>query len=160
MEKVVLHREPWIYYFDEFSRDKNVLSYPKNLIFTAQFLTEHLKYASEHIYPKHLFPFAEKFNLFPLNEIDWKTNIIVFDKHSNILLAPEPVKDLVNLDRRLRYAEARDAIFGGFRFFPEFLEIFHLRWFVFFICVSALLFLYRDKIHLLFRRRVPRRRLP
>lgn len=126
----------WISYHDQFVRDKIILTYPKNLIFTMQLLIEHLNYTVEHIYSQ--FPHAEKFNVTSLNNVSWEKDIIVFDNDNNLLIAPEPVKQLVNLDKRLKYQEARDEIFGPFRFIP-FIEVYKFRYVVIMFLIVCLL---------------------
>lgn len=142
MESVILHDEPWISYFD--NGTKRTLSYPKNVVFVAQFLTRHLKDAARDVYNAG-YPDAEKFNLQSLNEVNWQNSILIFDRYFNLIVAPEPLKRLANLDRRLRYKRAHDHIFGGVRFFPKFMEIFRLRWFLALYVFLSLL-LYRNMI--------------
>lgn len=150
MEKEVLHDKPWIHYFDG-ARQQNddtwILFYPENVIFTAQYLVQHLDFVQKYVYNRY--PDAEKFNLDVLNGIEWEKIVLVLDASSYTLItAPDPIQNLINLDRRLRYQDARDRIFGGFRWIP-FLEFFRLRWLLLFY-VFSWIFLYRDKIRRLF----------
>ena len=161
MERKILFDDPWI----EYPIETDTLFYPENLIFTAQYVVEHLNFVQKHIYNDR-YPNAEKFNLDVLNDIDWKKTIVAFDRdHNNVVAAPDAVKNLINLDRRLRFEQARNRIFGGFRFAPV-LEIFRLRW-VLLLYALTWLFLYRDTIlhrvrsglkTLKFSRETPRRR--
>lgn len=150
MEKVVLVDKPWIQYLEtarQHPDDTWILFYPENVIFTAQYLIHHLDFVQNHVYNRY--PDAEKFNLEVLNDIEWKKVVFVFDGSSYTLIsAPDPIQNLINLDRRLRYEEARDRIFGGFRLFP-FLEFFSLRWFLL-LCVFSWIFSYHENIRRLF----------
>lgn len=68
------------------------------------------------VYKKY--PQAETIDCSEFQRIDWNDAIIVFDNELHLMLAPDPVHQLVRLDRRLQYERAADAIFGSFRFFP------------------------------------------
>lgn len=146
MEKFVLLDKPWINYLEAASQhhdDTWILFYPENVIFTAQYLIHHLDFVQKYVYNRY--PDAEKFNLDVLNGIEWKKAVFVIDASSYTLIsAPDPIQNLINLDRRLRYQDARDHIFGGFRWIP-YLEFFKLRWFLLLYAFSWI-FLYRDYI--------------
>lgn len=128
MEKV-LYESPWIPYTDHFIRSNFVLSWPKNVVFIAQFLDRHL---SNPVYQKY--PFAEKFDISLLDTIDWTDTHIVLDKYLNVVIAPEPVKRLVNLDKRLRHQDAARVVFNSF--FSS-LQIFQFKWVVFWVAVAV-----------------------
>lgn len=151
MEKNILIDKPWILYIDAARQhhDKSwILFYPENIVFTAQYLVQHLDFVQKNVYNRY--PDAEKFNLDVLNGIEWEKIVLVFDPFSYVLVTgPDPIKNLINLDRRLRYRDARDRIFGGFRWIP-FLEIFRFRWIVL-LYVFLWTILYRDNIHHLIR---------
>lgn len=122
--EALLYNHPWITYNNHFYKGRILLEYPKNIIFVAQFLKTHLDHhhhSTTGVYRKY--PFAERFDVASFNRIDWQESVLVFDRDARLLVAPEPVQKLVNLDKRLRYKEAEDYIFGGFKFFP--LEIFN-----------------------------------
>lgn len=146
MEKFVLLDKPWIHYLETARQHQDgtwILLYPETVIFTAQYLVNHLNFVQKHVYNQY--PEAEKFNLDVLNDIEWKKAAFVFDASSYTLIsAPDPIQNLINLDRRLRYKDARDYIFGGFRWFP-FLEFFRLRWVLLFY-VFSWIFLYHGSI--------------
>lgn len=116
MENILL-KEPWIPYVDNFIQSQIVLTYPKNMIFTSQILTNHLK-NTQDIYKK--FPYAEKFNINLLSTVDWNNTTLTFDKDLNLILAPEPVKKLINLNKRLNYKKAYSYIFFPFQFIGSF----------------------------------------
>lgn len=101
-------KQPWINYFDSFFQSSLILEYPKNMIFTAQILTHHLK---NNIYDT--FPYAEKFDLSSLNTIDWKNTVVTISK--DLVIAPEPLKQLINLEKRLNYEKAKDFLFHSFQ---------------------------------------------
>ena len=145
MEKDILLDKPWIDYLNsaQIEDETFILSFPENVVFMAQYVVDHLDFAHKHIYNDR-YPNAEKFNLDVLNDIDWKKTVITFDRDYNVIVAPDGVKNFINLDRRLRYERARKRIFGMFRFTP-FLETFKLYWIVS-IYVLMLIFLYRDTI--------------
>lgn len=116
--KHVLFQSPWIPYNDKFLQSRITLTYPENVIFTAQFL-KHVM--DSDIYTNY--PQAEKMDFSVFQQIDWKNALIVFDDELHLILAPDPVHQLVRLDRRLNYKQAVNDIFGSFRFLP-FLESF------------------------------------
>lgn len=117
LEKI-LFESPWISYNDKFIQSRITLTYPENVIFTAQFL----KHAMDSdVYKRY--PYAEKMDVSAFQGVDWSKAIVVFDHESNLILAPDPVHRLVRLDRRLRHKEAVDRVFDPFRFLP-FLESF------------------------------------
>lgn len=109
----VLFRSPWIPYNNKFIQSRIVLTYPENIIFTAQFV----KHLSElPVY--RAYPYAEKMDLYALGRIDWTKALIVFNRDLQLLFAPEPVQELVRLDRRLHYREAATAVLEPFRLSP------------------------------------------
>ena len=110
MEDIVC-KHSWMNFQDNFYLNYNVIDYPKNMYFTANLLSEFLKKYNT-LYKK--FPYAEKFDISTLSGIDWKTAIITFNKHYRIIIAPEPIKKLINLYKRLDYKKAKNEIFGGF----------------------------------------------
>lgn len=144
----VLHEFPWIEYNDTLNRSRLVLLWPRNAIFTSQLLSQ---VCSLDVYDRH--PHAERFNARALQGVDWEKTIIVIDSQSRLVLAPEPVRDLVQLDRRLRYTEAADRIFGPFRVLPL-LQVFSLQWIWIILTIAVLLSLE------LFRKRPLRLALP
>lgn len=107
-----LYKEPWVPYVDHFFQSSLVLNYPKNMIFTAQILTNHLKNAKK-VYDTY--PYAEKFDISSLNTIDWKNTTLVIDKDSELIIAPEPLRLLINLDKRLNHKKAKDFLFCTFQ---------------------------------------------
>lgn len=106
----VLHRDSWIPYNDTFYHSRLVLTYPKNVIFTMQLLS---KVQSLPVYNQ--FPSAERFDASLFQNVDWQQVIIVFDQEHRVVLAPEPVLKLIQLDRRLNYKEASHVLFGPFQ---------------------------------------------
>lgn len=121
LEQVLFH-SPWIPYNNKFIQSRITLTYPENIIFTAQYLKHVIDL---DIYKKY--PYAQKMNPSDFAQVDWERAIIVIDHNLNLVFAPDPVHQLVRLDRRLHYQEASATIFGPFRFFP-FLEIFQYQW--------------------------------
>lgn len=107
----ILFKEPWMDFLDNYYLNYNVIEYPKNIYFTANVLFEYLE-KNSNLYQKY--PYAEKFDISTLNTIDWKSAVITMDKHGKLIIAPEPLKQLVNLNKRLNYKKARKEIFGGF----------------------------------------------
>lgn len=120
--KHVLFRSPWIPYNTKFIQSRIVLTYPENAIFTAQY-AQHL--AQLDVY--RAYPYAEKMDLRALDRIDWTKALIVFNRDLQLLFAPEPVQELVRLDRRLHYREAEAAVLEPFRFWPLF-RVFRRQW--------------------------------
>ena len=116
--KQILFQSPWIPYNDRFLQSRITLTYPENVIFAAQFLKHVME---SDVYKKY--PHAEKFDVSAFQRVDWKNAIIVFDNELHLILAPDPIHQLVRLDRRLQYKQAVSEIFGSFRFLP-FLESF------------------------------------
>lgn len=114
----VLFQSPWIPYNDKFLKSRITLTYPENVIFTAQFLKHVME---SDVYKRY--PLAEKMDFSIFQEIDWNNALIVFNSELQLILAPDPVHRLIRLDRRLQYKKAVNVIFGSFRFFP-FLESF------------------------------------
>jgi hypothetical protein len=100
---------PWIPYLRTFFRDSLVLEYPQNVVFVAQLLHERLS-ETRSIYEEY--PRAEQFDLTELNGIEWEKEPIVFDSDFRMIKAPEPVRKLENLYRRLKYADAKAFVFG------------------------------------------------
>lgn len=118
----VLFQSPWAPYNDQLFHSRIALTYPRNLIFTVQFVHNIM---TSDIYRKY--PEAEKINLSSLQDIDWQQSIIVFNSDLKLLLAPDPVHQLIQLQRRLDYRTAADQIFGPFRFLPSFLGTFRFQ---------------------------------
>lgn len=108
----VLYKNSWINYFDNFYLNYNIVEYPKNRIFVANILSEYFK-KNESVYKKY--SYAKKFDVSTLNNIDWKTANIIFDKNLKIIIAPEPLKKIINLMKTLDYEKAENKIFGGFK---------------------------------------------
>lgn len=130
----ILHIDPWIEYKNTFVRSKIVLQYPKNLIFTLQLLKRH---ANNPIFDRY--PLAERFDTGALLLVDWHRTIIAFDTDDNVSVAPDAVKALINLERRLRPEEAARAIFDPFRFFP--VHVFRYCWIVWIVTAIALVWI-------------------
>lgn len=122
----VLFQSPWIDYNDKLFHSRITLTYPQNLIFTTQFLVQVM---NTDIYKQ--FPYAEKINFSNFKNIDWKKAIIVFDHNLRLILAPDPVHELVRLDRRLQYEYAQNIIFDPFRW--SFFEMFKFQFLGIFI---------------------------
>lgn len=106
----LLHQEAWIPYNDTFFQSRMVLAYPKNVIFTMQLLS---KVQSHPVYQQ--FPYAERFDASLFQKVDWPRAMIVFDQDHRVVMAPEPILQLIQLDRRLHYKQASRAIFGPFQ---------------------------------------------
>lgn len=122
-----LYKSPWVPYMDKFYQDFLVLDYPKNMIFTAQILKSFLEKAKK-IYEKY--PHAETFDISTLDNIDWKNTVISINKFSEFIIAPEPLKQLINLDKRLHVKTARKHLFPPFAFITNYSLV------VFFILVA------------------------
>lgn len=118
----ILFRSPWVPYNNQFIQSRITLTYPENVIFTAQFL-KHL--SQLNVYKDY--PYAERFDYYGFEQIDWKRALIIFDRDLRLVFAPDLVYQLVQLDRRLHFREAAAAIFSPFRFFPAF-EVFRHQW--------------------------------
>lgn len=118
----VLFQSPWIPYAAHFFHSRITLTYPENVIFTAQ-LAQHL--ADLDVYRTH--PYAEKVDLASLDAIDWTQALVVLDRDLQLLFAPVPVQELVRLDRRLHYRQAADVLFAPFRL-PSLPRLFHYQW--------------------------------
>lgn len=118
----VLFRSPWVPYNNQFIQSRIVLTYPENVIFTAQFI-KHLSTLS--VYSEY--PYAERMDLWNLDQIDWNKSIIVFNRDMQLLFAPEQIEQLVRLDRRLHHREAAATILEPFQFLP-FLALFQYQW--------------------------------
>lgn len=121
LEHVLFH-SPWIPYNNKFIRSRITLTYPENVIFAAQLL-KHV--AGLDVYKKY--PYAEKVKVSEFAQVDWHKAIIVIDNNLQLIFAPDPVHQLVRLDRKLNYKEAAATIFGPFRFFSAF-EVFQYQW--------------------------------
>ena len=121
LEKI-LFDSSWIPYNNHFSQSRIILAYPENVVFTAQFI----KHVSSLDVYKH-YPYAEKINLSDFKLIPWKETIIAFDRDLQLIFAPDPVRQLIRLERRLQYKEATGKLFTPFRFFP-FFEVFRYQW--------------------------------
>lgn len=121
LEQVLFH-SPWIPYNNKFIQSRITLTYPENIIFTAQLLK---RVVGLDVYQKY--PYAEKMNPSDFAKVDWSKAIIVIDSNLQLVFAPDPVHRLVRLDRRLHYREASATVFGPFRFFP-FFEVFRYQW--------------------------------
>ncbi|GFT38395.1 uncharacterized protein TNCV_3064461 [Trichonephila clavipes] len=91
------------------------------MIFTAQLLSHVM---SLPVYQKY--PYAEPFQVQSLQNVDWEQTLIVFNHDSQVVLAPEPVLALIQLDRRLEFQKAKEIIFGPFRLFP--FQLFQSQW--------------------------------
>lgn len=133
MLEQILYDRPWISYNDTFVRSRIVLEYPKNLVFTLQFLTEHLGNEAYTRYPD-----VERFDVLSLQEVDWEEALIVLDRDHHVVVAPDPVKKLIGLDRRMRYRKAADHVFGPFLLFP--LQLFRRLWLVWIAIALAYVF--------------------
>jgi len=112
-----LHKSPWVSYMDNFYQDYLILEYPKNIIFTAQILKSFLENAKK-IYDKY--PYAEKFDISTLDSIDWNKTVISINKYSEFIVAPEPLKQLINLNKRLNFKKAREYLFPSFSFITNY----------------------------------------
>lgn len=122
-----LYTDPWIPYNDTLFHSRLVLTYPKNLIFTTQLLS---RVQSLPVYKDY--PDAEQFSIQSLQTIDWKNSLIVLNRDSHVVMAPEPVLKLIQLDRRLNYQEAANTIFGPFQIWP--FQWFHSQW-IWLVCL-------------------------
>lgn len=117
----ILFQFPWISYNDNFLKSRIILTYPKNVIFTAQFLKHVME---SDVYKKY--PHAEKMDVTTFQDVDWINTVVIFNNNLDLILAPDPVHRLVRLSRRLQYKDAVTAIFGPFRLFPV-LELFRFQ---------------------------------
>lgn len=117
----VLLDDPWVPYNDSFFHSRLVLTYPKNKIFTTQLLHRVLSLPVYQTYPS-----AQVFDVLSLNSVDWKDSVIALDHDFRVVMAPEPVLALIQLDRRLHYTVAEQNIFGPFRLLP--LQWFRHQW--------------------------------
>lgn len=122
LEQVLFH-SPWIPYNNKFIHSRITLTYPENVIFTAQLL-KHV--GTLDVYKKY--PHAEKINVSEFAAVDWTKAIVVIDRDLQLVYAPDPVHRLVRLDRKLHYREASATVFGPFRFLPSSLEVFRYQW--------------------------------
>ncbi|GFS67168.1 uncharacterized protein TNCV_713161 [Trichonephila clavipes] len=92
------------------------------MIFTAQLLSHVM---SLPVYQKY--PYAEPFQVQSLQNVDWEQTLIVLNHDSQAVLAPEPVLQLIQLDRRLEFQKAKEIMFGPFRLsFP--FQLFQSQW--------------------------------
>lgn len=119
--EAILYTNPWITYNDTMFHSRVVLNYPKNMIFTAQLLSHVL---SLPVY-KH-YPYAERFEAHSLNDVEWQHSLIILDHASRVVLAPDPVLELIQLERRLQYQQAVKNIFHPFKTLP--FAIFKYQW--------------------------------
>lgn len=134
--KQVLYQDPWVPYNDSFIQSQIILTYPKNQIFATQLLT---KVSSLPVYQQY--PMAEQFDVSLFDTVEWERDFIVLDRELHVVMAPLPVLQLIQLDRRLQYQTASQVIFGPFRFWP--LELFHSQWFwIIGLIVSWILYLF------------------
>lgn len=108
----ILYKNSWMNYLDDFYLQFHVIKYPKNMYFAANILSDYLT-KNKTVYKEY--PYAEKFDISTLNAIDWKNTTITFDKNSKIIVAPEPLKQLINLKKRLDFKTAESVIFSGFQ---------------------------------------------
>lgn len=130
----ILYKNSWINYLDKFHLSYNMIDYPKNMYFAANIIDQYLK--SNNTLYNH-FPYAEKFDVSTFKNIDWKNAIITFDKYSKIIIAPEPVKKLINLIKRLDSKEAENNIFKAF-----IIPIINIKSFAFIvICMIIIIFI-------------------
>lgn len=134
--KSILYTESWVPYNDTFVRSKLVLEYPKNVVFAMQY---YKKFLEKHLTETYVtFPYAERFDVKELSRVDWLNSLIVLDSNDQLLVAPDPFKKLVNLDRRLRYKEAEKCIFGPFRILPRVLGWFKCDWIIWIVVAVVL----------------------
>lgn len=128
----ILYKNSWVTYNDTMFHSRIVLAYPKNMMFSAQFLSHVLTLP---VYQKY--PYAERFDARLLQNVDWQRSLIVLDHASRVVLAPEPVLQLIQLERRLQYQQAAKTIFSPFQFIP--FTIFQYQWlWIFGILISML----------------------
>lgn len=111
----VLYQSPWTRYNTTFVQSRLTLVYPQNLIFTVQ-LAHHVMHSDMY----DTYPNAESIHFESLKSVDWDKAIIVINSDSQVLLAPDPVIDLIRLDRRLHFREAYRHIFKPLQWFPLF----------------------------------------
>lgn len=121
LQQILIH-SPWIPYNTKLIQSRLTLTYPENVILTAQ-LVKHISQLD--VYKKY--PYAENIRLIDLDTVDWTQTLIVLDRDLQLLFAPDPVYQLVRLDRRLHYREAMATIFNPFRFLTVF-EVFQYPW--------------------------------
>ncbi len=117
----VLFQDPWIIYNNTFIQSRLMLLYPENVIFTTQLLN---RVTQSDIYQSY--PFAEKFKASTLEDVDWEKTVIAFNHDLQLTFAPDPVQQLIRLDRRLNYRDAEKMIFGPFRW--SLVEVFRYQW--------------------------------
>lgn len=140
LEKV-LYYSPWIPYHDSLIQSRLLFTYPKNKIFTTQLLKTVCSSDTYNAYPN-----AEAFDLSLLDQVQWEREFIVLDRELRVLTAPEPVLQLIQLDRRLHPKRAAQHIFGPFRLLP--FEWFRSQWYwigMFLLCWSVTVFWKRVK---------------
>lgn len=137
----VLYGKPWMNFFDSFHLEYNIISYPKNMYFVANVLMEYFK-QTQDLYKTY--PYAEKFDISTLNEIEWDKVVITFDKHLKLLIAPESLKKLINLMKRLDSVKAKQEIFSGFEIPYLQIESFSFIVFVMIVCLLVKICLYFD----------------
>ncbi|GBN13124.1 hypothetical protein AVEN_257703-1 [Araneus ventricosus] len=110
--EAILYKNPWITYNDTIFHSRVVLTFPKNMIFAAQFLSHVL---SLPVYRRY--PYAERFDVYLLQNVDWKHTLIVLDHASRVLLALDPVLQLIQLERRLQYQQAANIFLVHFKYY-------------------------------------------
>lgn len=120
---IILNKEPWVPYNDSFLHSRRILTYPKNQIFVTQLLHRVMSLPVYKTYPS-----AQVFDMESLDNVRFQEEIIYLDRDSHVIMAPEPVLELIQLDRRLHYKEAQKAIFGPFRWLPPIFEGFRYQW--------------------------------
>lgn len=126
--ETILMKEPWVPYNDSFLHSRLVLTYPKNQIFVTQLLHRIMSLPVYKAYPS-----AQLFDIDELNKISFQDEIITLDRDFHVVIAPEPVLELIQLDRRLHYKEAQKTIFGPFRWLP--FEWFRYQWLWIFLLI-------------------------
>lgn len=105
-----VYDDPWINYNETLTQSRVILAWPKNIVFVTQLLD---RVSSLDVYKN--FPFAERMDTSSLGKVDWRQSVIVIDADAQLVHAPEPVRQLVQLDRRLRFVESFDTVFKPFR---------------------------------------------
>lgn len=128
--ETILIKEPWVPYNDSFLHSRLVLTYPKNQIFVTQLLH---RVMSLDIY--QTYPSTQLFDIDTLQNVNFKDEIITLDRDFHVIMAPEPVLDLIQLDRRLHYKVAQNIIFGPFRLLP--VEWFRFQWLWIFLVIIS-----------------------
>lgn len=106
----LLVTRPWVPYTTQFMRDTVVLEYPESVIFAAQLLSERLHELKNDIYSKY--PYAEQPDLTWFKTETWEKARFVFNTNFRMIEAPEAIKNLENLYRRLRFDRAKRIVTG------------------------------------------------